>query len=307
MALSQKTKTRLVISGALIILLAGVGLLAYPFVSNYLLDQAQGNVIGVQKSVVEEVPEEDLSEEREAALQYNEDLLGSKTVVTDPFDPAALRPRDGAYDAALNIAGDGVMGTIYIPRIQVEEPIYHTVDDEVLHLGVGHLEETSLPIGGESSHCVLSGHTGLPSGKIFDDLDQLEVGDYFIIQVLGEDHAYRVYDIQTVLPEETESLVIQQGRDLCTLVTCTPYGVNTHRLLVHGERCEVPAEWLEKDPEETFPEGYAPVIDRAWLPAVGIGLAVAAVVIALAALVLRILRKSDEKRSKPYRGRHFRE
>ena len=215
-------------------------------------------------------------------------------MVSDPFDPAALRPQDGAYDAALNIAGDGVMGTLYIPRIQVEEPIYHTVDDDVLQKGVGHLEETSLPIGGPSSHCVLSGHTGLPSGKIFDDLDRLEVGDYFIIQVLGEDHAYRIYDIETVLPDETQSLVIQPDRDLCTLVTCTPYGVNTHRLLVHGERCDVPAEWLERDADETFPSGYSQPMDRTIVPSVLLGLLLAAILIGVTTAVLRYRAKRGQ-------------
>lgn len=279
MALDQKTQNRLIVIGATVAMLVGVVLLAYPFVSNALLQFAQGNVLRAQQQAVEEQTEGNLDDEREFALGYNQDLLGSRTVVTDPFDEAALRPVDGSYDEALNIAGDGVMGTLYIPRIQVEEPIYHTVDEEVLQKGVGHLEETSLPIGGPSSHSVLSGHTGLPSGKIFDDLDRLEVGDYFIIQVLGEDHAYRIYDIETVLPEETQSLVIQPDRDLCTLVTCTPYGVNSHRLLVHAERCEVPEEWLARGEGETFPSGYTPVMDRTVVPSVLIGLAIAAVII----------------------------
>ena len=268
MALSRKVQNRLIVVGAVVALLLGIGLLAYPFVSNALLDSAQGKVLHTQQDAVANSSEEDLSAAREFALQYNRDLVGSRTVVTDPFDETALRPTDGSYDEALNIAGDGVMGTLYIPRIHVEEPIYHTVDDDVLQKGVGHLEETSLPIGGPSSHCVLSGHTGLPSGKIFDDLDRLEVGDYFIIQVLGEDHAYRIYDIETVLPDETQSLVIQPDRDLCTLVTCTPYGVNTHRLLVHGERCDVPAEWLERDADGTFPSGYSQPMDRTIVPSV---------------------------------------
>ena len=291
MALSPKIQNRLIIAGALLVLLVGVGLLAYPFVSNALLDAAQGNVLSVQEEAVAAQPEEDLNAAREFALQYNQDLLGSRTVVTDPFDAAALRPVDGSYDQALNVAGDGVMGTLYIPKIQVEEPIYHTVNDEVLQKGVGHLEETSLPIGGESSHSVLSGHTGLPSGKIFDDLDRLEEGDYFVINVLGEDHAYRIYQIETVLPDQTQSLVIQQGRDLCTLVTCTPYGVNTHRLLVHAERCEVPEEWLNKDADETFPDGYAPVLDRTILPSVLLGLVLAAVLIGVTTAVLRYRRR----------------
>lgn len=287
MALDRKVQNRLIVVGAVVALLLGIGLLAYPFVSNALLDSAQGKVLHVQQDAVANSSEEDLSAAREFALQYNRDLVGSRTVVTDPFDETALRPTDGSYDEALNIAGDGVMGTLYIPKIQVEEPIYHTVDDEVLQKGVGHLEETSLPIGGPSSHCVLSGHTGLPSGKIFDDLDRLEVGDYFIIQVLGEDHAYRIYDIETVLPDETQSLVIQPDRDLCTLVTCTPYGVNTHRLLVHGERCDVPAEWLERDADETFPSGYSQPMDRMIVPSVLLGLLLAAILIGASTAVLR--------------------
>ncbi len=287
MALSRKVQNRLIIAGAVVALLLGIALLAYPFVSNALLDSAQGKVLHTQQDAVANSSEEDLSAAREFALQYNRDLVGSRTVVTDPFDETALRPTDGSYDEALNIAGDGVMGTLCIPRIHVEEPIYHTVDDDVLQKGVGHLEETSLPIGGPSSHCVLSGHTGLPSGKIFDDLDRLEVGDYFIIQVLGEDHAYRIYDIETVLPDETQSLVIQPDRDLCTLVTCTPYGVNTHRLLVHGERCDVPAEWLERDADETFPSGYSQPMDRMIVPSVLLGLLLAAILIGASTAVLR--------------------
>lgn len=287
MALSRKVQNRLIVVGAVVALLLGIGLLAYPFVSNALLDSAQGKVLHVQQDAVANSSEEDLSAAREFALQYNRDLVGSRTVVTDPFDETALRPTDGSYDEALNIAGDGVMGTLYIPKIQLEDPIYHTVDDEVLQKGVGHLEETSLPIGGPSSHCVLSGHTGLPSGKMFDDLDRLEVGDYFIIQVLGEDHAYRIYDIETVLPGETQSLVIQPDRDLVTLVTCTPYGVNTHRLLVHAERCDVPAEWLEKGEGQTFPSGYTKPMDRTIVPSVLLGLLLAAILIGATTAVLR--------------------
>lgn len=294
MALSRKVQNRLIIAGAFVALLLGIALLAYPFVSNALLDSAQGKVLHTQQDAVANSSEEDLSAAREFALQYNRDLVGSRTVVTDPFDETALRPTDGSYDEALNIAGDGVMGTLYIPRIHVEEPIYHTVDDDVLQKGVGHLEETSLPIGGPSSHCVLSGHTGLPSGKIFDDLDRLGVGDYFIIQVLGEDHAYRIYDIETVLPDETQSLVIQPDRDLCTLVTCTPYGVNTHRLLVHGERCDVPAEWLERDAYETFPSGYSQPMDRTIVPSVLLGLLLAAILIGATTAVLRYRAKRGQ-------------
>ena len=263
---------------ACLVLLAGVLCVAYPIVSNVLQQSAQGKVVSVQQDTVAETSEEDLSAERAAAVDYNERLLGGRAVVTDPFDPDAVRPTDEEYEQVLNLNGDGVMGTINIPAIHVELPIYHTVDDDVLEHGVGHLEGTSVPIGGESTHCVLSGHTGLPSMKIFDNLDRLKEGDYFVLSVLGEDHAYRVTSIETVLPDETDSLVIEEGRDLCTLVTCTPYGVNTHRLLVHAERCEVPEEWLDKG-DADFPSGYSEPVDPAFLPSVLLGLGISVVAI----------------------------
>lgn len=263
---------------AIAIFLAGVALIAYPLVSNVMNQSREHGVVESTADTISGVNEETLLAERERALEYNRQLLDGRAVVTDPFDPDAERPTDEDYNAVMNLAGDGVMGTLNIPAIHLELPIYHTVDSSVLEHGVGHLEGTSLPIGGESSHCVLSGHTGLPRMKIFDNLDQLEVGDYFIISVLGEDHAYQVTSTEVVLPDETDSLVIQEGKDLCTLVTCTPYGVNTHRLLVHAERCEVPEEWLNKG-DAAFPAGYSDPPDRALLPSVLIGLLLAALII----------------------------
>ena len=146
-------------------------------------------------------------------------------------------------DRVLNVAGDGVMGELFIPSISVDLPIYHYTTDETLAHGVGHVVNTSVPIGGPSTHAVLAGHTGLPSARLFDRLEELKTGDYFIIRVLGEDHAYKVTSTEVVLPEEVMSLSVEEGKDQVTLVTCTPYGVNTHRLLVHGERCEVPDAW----------------------------------------------------------------
>lgn len=263
---------------ALLALLVGAVCIAYPFISNSMHQEVERRVVEAAKSTANGTDETVLESEREKAVTYNQQLLDGRAVVTDPFDPDAERPTDEDYDNVLNLSGDGVMATINIPKIHVELPIYHTTDTDVLEHGVGHLEGTSVPIGGESTHCVLSGHTGLPSMKIFDNMDQLEVGDYFVISVLGEDHAYEVTSVEVVLPDETDSLVIEQGRDLCTLVTCTPYGVNTHRLLVHAERCEVPAEWLDKG-EADFPSGYAEPPDKALLPSVLLGLLFAALVI----------------------------
>lgn len=256
----------------------GVCIFAYPMVSNYFNQESSGRIVKAQTEAISEIDEATLEAEKQKAIDYNNKLLSSRTVITDPFDPDMQRVTDEEYESVLNLNGDGVMGTITIPKIHVEMPIYHGTDDETLQKGVGHLQETSVPIGGESTHSVLSGHTGLPSMKVFDSLDQLEVGDYFIITVLGEDHAYRVTSTEVVLPDETDSLVIQPGKDLCTLVTCTPYGINTHRLLVHAERCEVPDEWLNKG-DSTFPAGYSDPPDKALLPSILLGLLLAALII----------------------------
>lgn len=272
---------------ALFALLLGLVFIAYPFVSNFVNQAREHSVINATDDSIAKAREATLAADREKAVTYNQQLLDGRAVVTDPFDPDAERPTDEDYDNVLNLSGDGVMATINIPKIHVELPIYHTTDTDVLEHGVGHLEGTSVPIGGESTHCVLSGHTGLPSMKIFDNLDQLEVGDYFVISVLGEDHAYRVTSVEVVLPDETDSLVIEQGRDLCTLVTCTPYGINSHRLLVHAERCELPAEWLDKG-DADFPSGYTEPPDKALLPSVLLGLLLAALVIGVYVLVSKL-------------------
>lgn len=272
---------------ALLALLVGMGCIAYPFVSDALSQAREKEIVEATIQSVYSTDEATLAAEREKAITYNQQLLDGRAVVTDPFDPDAERPTDEDYDNVLNLSGDGVMATINIPKIHVELPVYHTTDTDVLEHGVGHLEGTSVPIGGESTHCVLSGHTGLPSMKIFDNLDQLEVGDYFVISVLGEDHAYRVTSVEVVLPDETDSLVIEQGRDLCTLVTCTPYGINSHRLLVHAERCELPAEWLDKG-DADFPSGYTEPPDKALLPSVLLGLLLAALVIGVYVLVSKL-------------------
>lgn len=224
--------------------LAGIAAILYPYASDYLARREQAAVGERQQDVVAQAPKQDLTDEWEAAREFNRRQLEGRVVVSDPFDPNNSTPSDEEYAEVLNLAGDGVMGQLVIPSIGVNLPIYHGVSDDQLLCGVGHLPTTSLPIGGPSTHCVLAGHTGLPSAKILGDIDQLKEGDWFIIRVLGEDHAYRVTGTEVVLPTETQSLVTQDGKDLVTLVTCTPYGVNTHRLLVHAERCEVPQEWL---------------------------------------------------------------
>lgn len=248
----MRTGIRIVIG--LLVILLGAAFVAYPYISDYVHRLRQHEVISVQDDVVDDSEEEVLAQELGRAADYNDRLASGQVDVADnpgsDANPGARADENDEYEELLNLEGDGVMGTLVIPKIDVRMPIYHYADDEELQRGVGHVASTSLPVGGSSTHCVLTGHNGLPSVKIFDRLDELEVGDYFVVEVLGEELAYRVTGKQTVLPEETESLAVQEGRDLMTLVTCTPYGVNTHRLLVHAERCDLPAEWTEGDRDQ---------------------------------------------------------
>ena len=247
---AESRGSRMPLLAATLSLILGLALIAYPSVSDMLAQAERDKVTSTQQQTVQQIkadePEE-LTTQIEAAQAYNARLAQGLTVVTDPFDADEATQSDLEYLSMLNVAGDGVMATLVIPCIGAELPIYHTTDDDVLQKGVGHMPGTALPIGGTSTHSVLAGHTGLPSTKIFDSLDQVELGDYFLIEVLGEVHAYQVDDISVVLPDETDGLAVVPGEDLITLITCTPYGVNSHRLLVRGVRCEVPEEWLNAD------------------------------------------------------------
>lgn len=241
--IKKKKRSQIWLILSIIALVAGLALISYPFVSDWLNQQAQNEVTATQEKTVTAMKKEDLSSEKEKAIAFNKHLRDGSSKVIDPFDSKDTMPGNEEYKEVLNVAGDGTMGELIIPKISVDLPIYHFTTDKVLQHGVGHVVNTSVPIGGESTHCVLAGHTGLPTARIFDKLNELSVNDWFIVRVLGEDHAYRVTSTEVVLPEEVNSLSIEPGKDQVTLVTCTPYGVNTHRLLVHAERCEVPAEW----------------------------------------------------------------
>lgn len=275
---------------ALILVLSGVALIGYPYASDYLNKVEQSKVAQTQDQVVQDTPKEDLSAQLQAAVDYNARLRSGRVRVTDPFDPNAPTVSDEEYYSLLNLNGDGVMGQIIIPKIGVDLPIYHGVDGDGMEHGVGHMPQTSLPVGGDSTHAVLAGHTGLPSAKIFDNIDQLQVGDWFIIHVLGEDHAYKVTSTEVVLPDQTQSLAIEDGKDLVTLVTCTPYGINTHRLLVHAERCDVPDEWLNRNKTDSTPVTQS-VRDNPILAMTLIGLAVGLGVVVGLLLVARHRRK----------------
>lgn len=236
----------------LLVFAAGAGIFLYPAVSNFLAERAQTNVIRSYQAAVDESNRQKLEEEWQKAEEYNENLAGDP--VHDPFVMGSGYVLPDNYEEVLNLNGDGVMGYLEIPRIDVELPIYHGTSEEVLEKGAGHLEATALPIGGKNRHPVISAHRGLPSAELFTRLDEMEIGDWFYLSVLDETLAYEVDKITVIEPEELEFLTPEENRDLLTLLTCTPYGMNTHRLLVRGTR--VPYEETEftktgKEPEKS--------------------------------------------------------
>lgn len=213
-----------------LIFLAGLGFLLYPTVSNLWNRAHQSRAIATYTKQVEKLDDSQNKEMLKAARKYNKSLLKKS-------DHWKLSKKDKKkYESLLDVSGTGIMGYIEVPKIDCSLPIYHGTDEGALQIAIGHLEGSSLPVGGKSTHCVLSGHRGLPSARLFTDLDQMEEGDVFVLNVLGRKLAYEVDQIKVVLPDEMYDLEIVQGKDLCTLVTCTPYGINTHRLLVRGHR-----------------------------------------------------------------------
>ena len=213
-------------------MIAGLSLLLYPSVSDYWNSFHQTQAIASYAEEVSGLNEVEYDRLWAEAQEYNEKLAKQDSI----FMLSEVQKKE--YTKLLDISGTGIMGYIEIPSIRCSLPIYHGTEESALQIAVGHLEWSSLPVGGESTHCVLSGHRGLPSAKLFTNLDQLKEGDVFMLRVLDEVLTYEVDQILIVEPQETDSLTIEEGKDLCTLVTCTPYGINTHRLLVRGHRIE---------------------------------------------------------------------
>lgn len=219
-----------------LIFLTGVSLLVYPTFSDWWNSMHQSRAIAAYVDQVNTLDDAQYETMLEQARAYNETLVGKE----DRYNLSEAETEE--YNSLLNVTGTGIMGYVVIPKINVRLPIYHGTDPAVLEIAIGHIAGSSLPVGGESTHCVLSGHRGLPSAKLFTDIDQLEVGDQFMLEVLGDTLTYEVDQINVVLPDELDDIEIEEGQDLCTLVTCTPYGVNTHRLLVRGHRVETKEE-----------------------------------------------------------------
>ncbi|WP_036948065.1 class C sortase [Pseudobutyrivibrio ruminis] len=246
-----KNNYKLIAIGAL--MLAGLSLLVYPLVANTWNNHVQATLVSNYTESVETAINEgklDVEAEMNKAYAYNEELLPS--ILPDSFAEAEANGEDATYMGILNANKDGIMGYIQIPSINVKLPIFHTTSEEVLQTGVGHLEGSSLPVGGESTHSVLSAHRGLPSATLFTDLDKVKIGDDFFLIIMDEYLAYEVDQIEVVEPDDTSLLQVEEGKDYCTLITCTPYGVNTQRLMVRGHRVEYTPTLLEEAKTPTF-------------------------------------------------------
>lgn len=214
----------------IVVFFVGVSVLLYPTVSDYWNSLHQSQAIATYADSVENMDEQDYEKLWDVAVSYNQKLFQSGHGL-------GLKDEEKEeYNELLDVSGTGIMSYIEIPKIKCSLPIYHGTDEGVLQIAVGHIEGSSLPVGGLNTHCVLSGHRGLPSAKLFSNLDKLEEGDIFMIRTLDQTLTYEVDQIRIVLPDEVDDLKIEEGKDLCTLVTCTPYGINTHRLLVRGHR-----------------------------------------------------------------------
>lgn len=256
-------KKILTIGGAILVFLLALGITLYPVISNFYNQRHQSQIHTQYEAVVEQTDDSELIQAMERAQQYNEAIQpGSRP--DDAYSRDAILEASRNYEDQLNLAGDGIMGYVEIPLIRVNLPIYHGTASETLDVGIGHLLGSSLPVGGVSTHSVLTAHSGMAGQKMFSDIDKLEEGDVFYLQILDETLAYQVDAIHVVLPHDTTYLGITQGEDQCTLVTCTPFGVNTHRLLVRGSRipyeeAEVIVEeqlQVEEPPKSTWEQQY---------------------------------------------------
>lgn len=276
--MNRRTKIILCIVSAVLAL----GIAVYPLASNFCSEKYRSLVETKYTKAVEKLDDTEIIAAKGSAQAYNATL---STVTDNAYSREALAQATESYDELLNIRGDGIMGYVEIPKISVNLPIYHGTGESSLSRGVGHLLGSSLPIGGLGSHCVLTGHSGLAGQKMFSDLNQLKIGDVFYLETLDETLAYMVLNISTVLPEDTSKLTIAPNQDTVTLVTCTPYDVNSHRLLVRGERIELPtaqqmveqADFQETPAKSTWTHEYLRGIAYGGLGIVGL-LAVAVII-----------------------------
>ena len=282
-------KKIIILCVAVFAFLIALGITLYPMISTWYNERHQAEVHIHYQEKVEQVDNTKLIEAKEQAVAYNQTILpGAQD--EDSFSKEALLSASENYGSLLNLAGDGIMGYVEVPTIGVTLPIFHGTNNSTLERGVGHLLGSSLPVGGESTHSVLTAHSGMASQKMFSDLDRLKIGDIFFLDVLGEKLAYQVDQIKTVLPYDTTFLQTEMGNDLCTLVTCTPFGVNTHRLLVRGTRIEYEeAEVIVEEKLETE-EPVKSTWEQQYLQGILIGIG-AVVILGLGLLVFWYVRR----------------
>ncbi len=240
---------------ATLLLVAGACLMLYPLVGTFLNEHSFTEAVARYDDEVQSIPENQRQAMLAEAHAYNDNLRGDP--VHDPFIANSGWALPDDYGRVLDVDGKGLMGTLSIPRISTVLPIYHGTASEVLERGVGHISQTSLPVGGAGTHAVLTGHTGLPAARLFTDLVQLEIGDVFILNVLGEKRAYAVDDIRVVEPQDVSAIRVDETHDYVTLLTCTPYGLNTQRLLVRGAPCALPSDETLSNLKAPFPWGLS--------------------------------------------------
>lgn len=279
----------------ILIVLFGFALLSYPFISNYIFEKSAGSTIKSYEKQAKTYDQKQKDKAFQEAKEYNEDLTKSAVQLTDPFKAKKSDGETMIYNNILNLdhSHSGVMGYLEIPCISVNLPIYHGTDAEILERGAGHLAASSIPVGGKSTHSVLTGHTGLSSAKLFTDLTEMKKDDLFFIHVLDRTLAYKVDQISVVRPEDTRKLQIVDGKDYVTLVTCTPYGVNDHRLLVRGVRTKYMKDQKNKIRQRNKDSQWMGTYKRAI--AIGLAIVMALVLSGKVYQKLRIRRKKRQK------------
>lgn len=282
----EKRRKIITLCLAALFFLLALGLTVYPIFSNRYNEAHQSLIHTEYRNAVQTLPDTAISEAKAAAMAYNESLW-SHTAQYGSYSKDSVVSAVEDYAGLLDLTGTGAMGYVHIPKLAVTLPIYHGTEEETLERGVGHLIGSSLPIGGSSTHAILTGHSGLASQKMFSDLDKLEVGDTFYLEVLNEVLAYEVDQVNTVLPHDTTYLGLEEGKDLCTLVTCTPFGVNTHRLLVRGHRIPYTPENTENPAIELVETEES--VDSTWEQEYEKGVYLAIGIVALICLILFIV------------------
>lgn len=290
-------KKRLPIIGIVLVLLAGIGVLSYPLISSVINNFASRSQAEEYTKTVKLMPSEQSEKMIEEARRYNASL-SNNLIITDPFDQEQYQKISEEYESVLNVDDSGLIGYIDIPCINVYLPIYHGTDEHILAKGAGHVQNTSLPVGGESTHSVISAHSAFPGETFFDYLTDMKEGNEFYVHILDRTLKYEVDQIKVILPEETDDLRIIEGGDYVTLLTCTPYSINTHRLLVRGTR-------VEYDDSEYITTGASVISFQDYLYLLGYkipywaaGTFIGAVIVGIIVLIVVLRRKSKKKSSK---------